>query len=161
MTIYSFTDVLRRRFFTSAYSLPLACVIVCSQLFMSDVYAESSDTSSENISINVSASEPVNINVASPAVLALELNGIGLSKAEAIVLYRETHGAFNTVDELVNVKGIGEKTVNKLRSRIVAGEFIQPKKGESLAEQESAARQEVQAVVKRSLALRKDASGPN
>jgi len=100
------------------------------------------------------ANAPVNINKASTAQLALELNGIGPSKAEAIVRYREEHGAFKTVDDLVNVKGIGPKTLEKLRSQIVAGEYIEPAAGESLLEQETAARDAVQAVLKRSLEIR-------
>lgn len=104
------------------------------------------------------ANEPLNINMASTARLALELNGIGPSKAEAIVRYREQHGPFQTVDDLVNVKGIGSKTLEKLRAQIVAGEFIEPADGQSLAEQESAARKAVQSVVKRSLEIRKAAT---
>jgi len=97
---------------------------------------------------------PVNINRATTAQLAQELSGIGLSKAEAIVRYREQHGAFRTVEDLANVKGIGLKTVEKLRAFIVAGEYTKPAKGESLAEQETAARAAVQGVVKQSLELR-------
>jgi len=107
------------------------------------------------LAANLNTHTPININVASTAVLAHGLKGIGPSKAEAIVRYREEYGAFQTVDELVNVKGIGPKTLEKLRSQIVAGEFIEPKVGESLAEQETAAREAVQAVVKRSLEIRK------
>jgi competence protein ComEA len=41
------------------------------------------------------------------------LNGIGESKAQAIVAYREANGPFQSADDLVNVKGIGEATVAK------------------------------------------------
>jgi len=54
----------------------------------------------------------ININTADIETLA-SLNGIGQSKAEAIVAYREANGPFQTADELVNVKGIGEVTVEK------------------------------------------------
>ncbi|QEY59114.1 ComEA family DNA-binding protein [Pseudomonas sp. C27(2019)] len=60
----------------------------------------------------------VNINSADSQTLARELNGIGEAKARAIVDYREAHGAFASVDELLEVKGIGmailEKNLNKL-----------------------------------------------
>ncbi|GHS89625.1 hypothetical protein FACS189487_10220 [Campylobacterota bacterium] len=56
----------------------------------------------------------VDINTASADEFAT-LKGIGKSKAEAIVKYRDEHGAFKTIDELVNVNGIGKKTVEKLR----------------------------------------------
>jgi len=60
----------------------------------------------------------VNINSADLDTLARELNGVGMAKARAIVEYRETHGAFASVDELLEVKGIGtailQKNLNKL-----------------------------------------------
>lgn len=62
---------------------------------------------------------PVNINTADAATLAEMLNGVGASRAEAIVRYREEHGNFLDVYELANVKGIGERTVERNASRIV------------------------------------------
>ncbi len=59
----------------------------------------------------------VNINRASEGEL-VSLNGIGSSKAQAIILYREMFGSFQTVDELAKVKGIGAKTVEKNRGRL-------------------------------------------
>jgi competence protein ComEA len=50
---------------------------------------------------------------------------VGLSKAEAIVSYRESNGTFMHVDELVNVKGIGIRTVDMNRKSItLKGETI-------------------------------------
>lgn len=60
----------------------------------------------------------VDINTASAEEIAAGLNGVGLSKAEEIVRYREANGAFKHVDELVNVKGIGLRTVDKNRDMI-------------------------------------------
>jgi competence protein ComEA len=59
----------------------------------------------------------VNINRASEGEL-VSLNGIGSSKAQAIILYREMFGDFKTVDELAKVKGIGAKTVEKNQRRL-------------------------------------------
>ncbi|MGN1423404.1 MAG: ComEA family DNA-binding protein, partial [Oscillospiraceae bacterium] len=59
----------------------------------------------------------ININTASSLTLQ-KLNGIGLIKARAIVEYREKNGAFTSVDELVNVKGIGKATLEKIRNDI-------------------------------------------
>ena len=59
----------------------------------------------------------ININRATEAEL-VALNGIGSSKAQAIILYREMFGGFKTVDELTKVKGIGAKTVEKNRGRL-------------------------------------------
>ena len=58
---------------------------------------------------------PVDINTADAQTLAASLNGIGSSKAQAIVDYRNSNGKFNSISDLSLVKGIGERTV--LRNR--------------------------------------------
>ncbi len=63
----------------------------------------------------------VNINTASAAELA-ELNGIGDAKAKLIIEYREKNGPFKSVDDLRQVKGIGEKMVAKLRPAVTTGQ---------------------------------------
>lgn len=60
----------------------------------------------------------VNINTASAKELSAALKGIGDSKAGAIVLYREAHGPFKTLQELTKVKGVGAATVDKNRENI-------------------------------------------
>lgn len=57
----------------------------------------------------------VNINTADAAVLAERLNGIGEKKAQAIVEHREKNGPFKSVDDLKNVSGIGDATLEKNR----------------------------------------------
>ena len=59
----------------------------------------------------------ININSADAATLA-SLDGIGDSKAEAIVAYREANGPFVTTQDLSNVKGIGARTVEKNAERL-------------------------------------------
>jgi len=66
-----------------------------------------------------SAEETVNVNKADAETLARVLQGIGDSKAEAIVKYREEHGDFVDIYELANVKGVGERTVEINEDRIV------------------------------------------
>lgn len=73
------------------------------------------------------ASQPVNVNTASAEELAENLSGIGLSKAQAIVQYREANGAFVDADELVNVKGIGIRTVDRNRGMILLQDAAQKK----------------------------------
>ena len=60
----------------------------------------------------------VSINSADAATLAAGLNGVGLSRAESIVRYREAYGPFESVEELAEVKGIGESTVERNRKVI-------------------------------------------
>ena len=59
----------------------------------------------------------ININRATEAEL-VALDGVGSSKAQAIILYREMFGGFKSVDELTKVKGIGAKAVEKNRRRL-------------------------------------------
>ena len=61
---------------------------------------------------------PVNINTADAETLSAELDGIGLSKAKAIVEYRQKYGPFKSPDDLSLVKGIGERTVELNRANI-------------------------------------------
>lgn len=75
-----------------------------------------------------SLAAPVDINTASAEVLAENLTGIGLSKARAIVEYRNQNGAFKHADELVNIKGIGLKTVEKNLQNIKVKTTVSNKK---------------------------------
>lgn len=70
------------------------------------------------LSCSVWAAESIDINQASAEEMASALTGIGLSKAEMIVRYRDENGRFEHADELVNVKGIGLRTVDRNRDRI-------------------------------------------
>ena len=67
------------------------------------------------------AAEPVNVNTASAEEIAESLNGVGASKAALIVAYREANGPFLHADELVNVKGIGVRTIDKNKEMILVG----------------------------------------
>ncbi|RAU47628.1 MULTISPECIES: helix-hairpin-helix domain-containing protein [unclassified Pseudomonas] len=60
----------------------------------------------------------VNLNSANAETLQKELSGIGASKAAAIVAYREENGAFTSVDELIEVKGIGKALLDKNRDKL-------------------------------------------
>ncbi|MDQ1144969.1 competence protein ComEA [Bacillus sp. SORGH_AS 510] len=60
----------------------------------------------------------ININKADTTELQ-NLPGIGPSKADAILEYRNTNGPFKTVEDLKNISGIGEKTFEKLKDLIV------------------------------------------
>jgi competence protein ComEA len=63
----------------------------------------------------------IDINQANIAELE-SLPGIGGFKAKAIVAYRETFGLFEAYEDLLEVKGIGEKTLEKIRPYIILGE---------------------------------------
>lgn len=63
---------------------------------------------------------PININTATLRELKA-IEGIGTAKAEAIIGYREENGGFSSVDELINVTGIGKTTLEKIRKYVTVG----------------------------------------
>lgn len=72
------------------------------------------DSKKGNSTIN---SEQININDATESQL-LTINGIGPTKAKAIIEYRQQHGPFESVEQLKDVKGIGAKTLEKIGSKL-------------------------------------------
>ena len=60
----------------------------------------------------------VNINSADAKTLAQNLDGVGKSRAEEIVRYREAYGPFYSVDDLMEVRGVGKSIVDNNRDRI-------------------------------------------
>lgn len=72
------------------------------------------------LALSGTAAAQVDINHADAKALAEAMDGVGLTKAEAIVAYRDTHGPFRSVDDLAKVRGIGAKTIHANRHAIVA-----------------------------------------
>ncbi|MDQ7794042.1 MAG: ComEA family DNA-binding protein [bacterium] len=100
------------------HSLELAALLVDGQTYR--VY-----TTEELSTLATAASQPVpaaiparvNINTAASGPLQT-LPGIGPVKANAIIQYRRDHGPFASVEELLNVPGIGPATLDKIRHLI-------------------------------------------
>ena len=67
------------------------------------------------------AGEPVDINTASAEVLAETISGVGIKRAQAIVTHRQENGPFLTVDDLVDVSGVGQTTVDRSRDLLTIG----------------------------------------
>ncbi|WP_421133799.1 ComEA family DNA-binding protein [Alteromonas sp. A079] len=67
---------------------------------------------------SVSMSQKINLNTASQLELE-SLPGVGASKAKAIIAYRENIGEFLEVEQLTEVRGIGEKMLNKIKAYVV------------------------------------------
>ena len=74
---------------------------------------------------SASASSPINLNTATVAQLET-LPGIGARTAQLIVEHRQKNGGFKKVEELMNIKGIGEKSFLKLKPMV----SVSPQKAE-------------------------------
>ena len=67
---------------------------------------------------SIAGAGPVNVNTADAETISAELKGIGLTKARAIVEYREKYGPFKTIEDLTLVSGIGDRTIEVNRADI-------------------------------------------
>lgn len=79
--------------------------------------SEIAEIEGSSTSQSSSGSGKVNLNTASSTELQT-LSGIGASKAQKIIAYRESKGAFKSVDDLTKVSGIGEKTLEAIRDQL-------------------------------------------
>ena len=69
--------------------------------------------------------KPVNLNTATATEL-MQLPRIGAKTAERIVAFRKQHGAFTRAEDLMNVKGIGEKSFARLRPHVSVSASVRP-----------------------------------
>jgi competence ComEA-like helix-hairpin-helix protein len=71
--------------------------------------------------------QPININAATSEELQL-VPGIGPATAEKILTMRKSYGAFKSVDDLLAIRGIGKKRLDKMRKYLIAGHPAAPSK---------------------------------
>lgn len=69
--------------------------------------------------VPVTTTNVVNVNTASAQQLAAALRGVGERRAQAIVAYRDQHGPFTDIEQLLEVKGIGSSTLQQNKALIV------------------------------------------
>ena len=74
-----------------------------------------------SLAFAVEPAAPIDVNTASAEALADAIHGVGLKRAQAIVRYREQHGAFASVDQLAQVRGVSANIVERNRDRLTAG----------------------------------------
>lgn len=78
---------------------------------------QSLETLQESAPAQQNQEEKINLNRATEAELQT-ISGIGAKKAQEIIRFRDEQGPFKTVEELKNVPGIGEKTVERLKDML-------------------------------------------
>ncbi len=76
------------------------------------------DKHKEDSNQKASKNYKINLNTASEEELIENLDGIGPAMAKRIIEYRETNGGFYSIEELMNIKGIGEKRFEKLKNSV-------------------------------------------
>ena len=74
------------------------------------------------VASGVALADTVDINTADAPTLAEQLTGVGDARAQAIVDYRETNGAFASVEALTDVDGVGPSTLENNRDRLTVGD---------------------------------------
>ncbi len=79
--------------------------------------AQSLETLQESAPAQQNQEEKINVNTATEAELQT-ISGIGAKKAQEIIRFRDEQGPFKTIEELKNVPGIGEKTVERLKDML-------------------------------------------
>lgn len=93
------------------------CIVIYGKDDKEDKDEPSNIVNSNSIMDSSKKSSKININKATIEELT-QLSGIGPSKAKAIIEYRDSNNGFKSIDELKNVDGIGEKTIDKFRDKV-------------------------------------------
>lgn len=105
---------------TTLQALLFSVVASASMLAIANEAAKAPAT--EPAAQQVAEANFINLNTADAETLQRELSGVGAVKAQAIVAYRDTHGDFASVDELLEVKGIGEALLERNRDKLTVSQ---------------------------------------
>src|SRR5215470_14231403 len=108
-----------RRIVMLRMMVPLAAA-ACLLAVHTPTLSAQSKPASRTTTAKPAAGKVVNINTASVAELN-SLPGIGAKTAALIVEYRQKNGPFKKIEELMNVRGVGEKSFLKLKPQITVG----------------------------------------
>jgi competence protein ComEA len=98
--------------------IKLSKILFISILFVFSSLSFAENIKENNIALNsTQALDRIDINIADTKVLSL-LKGVGMKKAQAIIKYRDENGKFISVDDLLNVNGIGKKILAQNKSKL-------------------------------------------
>ena len=75
--------------------------------------------------------KPININTATSAELQ-QVPGIGPATAQKILQMRKSYGPFKSVDDLLAIRGLGQKRLDKMRKYLTVGKAVAPKTAPSV-----------------------------
>lgn len=108
---------------TTQFSFPLRSLIptlLCMALALPVIgfSAQASAVNAKPVASLAQKVEVISINSANAAAIAEAMRGVGYKKAQAIVEWRKKNGRFTSLEQLLEIKGIGEKTLAANRSRI-------------------------------------------
>ncbi|HEY2567330.1 MAG TPA: ComEA family DNA-binding protein [Candidatus Aquirickettsiella sp.] len=109
-------DIYSSLFVTLLTSIIAVPVLATTSPFISHNNTVLTSSPAKNIPNPISAN--VNINTTDIETLVAELKGIGPKKAKAIIAYRNEHGPFKSIDDLVKIKGISKRIVDQNRNKI-------------------------------------------
>ncbi len=99
---------------TISRNLLFTALCLCAGWMQPQAYAQQ-----QQPSVTVQEQPKVNINEADAAALSKALRGVGPRRAQRIVHYRETHGPFESLEELTQVRGIGKRVLQWNKERII------------------------------------------
>ena len=71
---------------------------------------------------SANAQQAIDINSASAKEIAAAMKGVGEKRAQQIIEYRKANGPYQSIDDLINIKGIGKKTIQANREKIMVKE---------------------------------------
>lgn len=100
------------------YLFPALVLALATTFSTVPAFAATAPASDGGVMAEMAPISKINLNTADQDTLQRELSGIGSAKAAAIVEHRSSKGAFASVDELLEVQGIGKSLLDKNRDRL-------------------------------------------
>lgn len=91
------------------------------ELLRQQLSGQSQQVAGTSTSVIENQSDKININTADATELD-KIPNIGPARAADIIAYRASHGGFKTIEEMKNIKGIGDKTFESMKDLITVGE---------------------------------------